>query len=90
MMVEAKVCKFTDLSVKYIGFCQNLHFFFTPVPTSTQDVLAITLVLSILIRGITITLTGDWQSGQLAALSPSIMLPNSLLTEGIIQHISLR
>ena len=36
-----------------------------------------------LIMGITITLTGDWHSGQLAALSP-IMLRNSLLTEGKI------
>ena len=39
-------------------------------------------VLSMLIRGIT-TLTGDWHSGRLAALYPSIMLRNSLLTEGI-------
>ena len=38
-------------------------------------------VLSMLIRGITITLTGDWHSGRLAALSPSIMSRNSLLTE---------
>ena len=42
-----------------------------------------------LIRGITITLTGDWHSGRLAALSPSIMLRNSLLTESKIQHISV-
>ena len=35
-------------------------------------------VLSRLIRGITITLTADWHSGRLAALSPSIMLRNSL------------
>ena len=40
-------------------------------------------VLSMLIRGITITLTGDWHSRRLAALSP-IMLHNSLLTEGKI------
>ena len=45
--------------------------------------------LSMLIRGITITLTGVWHSGQLAALSPHIMLRNSLLTEGKIQHISV-
>ena len=45
--------------------------------------------LSMLIRGITITLTGDWHSGRLAALSPSIMLRNSLLTVGKIQHISV-
>ena len=45
-------------------------------------------VLSMLIRGITITLTGDWHSGQLATLSP-IMLRNSLLTEGKIRHISV-
>ena len=38
-------------------------------------------VLSMLISGITITLTGDWHSGRLAALSP-ILLRNSLLTEG--------
>ena len=46
-------------------------------------------VLSMLIRGITMTLTGDWHSGWLAALSPSIILRNSLLTEGRIQHISV-
>ena len=39
-------------------------------------------------RGITITLTGDWHSGRLAALSP-IMLRNYLLTEGKIRHISV-
>ena len=47
-------------------------------------------VLNMLItwnRGITITLTGDWHSGRLAALSPSIMLRNSLLTEGNIRNI---
>ena len=46
-------------------------------------------VLSKLIRGITITLAGDWDSGRLAALSPSIRLRNSLLTEGKIRHISV-
>ena len=46
-------------------------------------------VLSMLIRGIIITLTGDWHSGRLDALSPSIMLRNSLLTEGKIRHISV-
>ena len=46
-------------------------------------------VLNMLIRGITITLTGDWHSGWLAALSHSIMLRNSLLTEGKIRHISV-
>ena len=45
-------------------------------------------VLSILIRGITITLTGDWLSGRLATLSSSIMLRNSLLTEGKLWHTS--
>ena len=40
-------------------------------------------------RGITITLTGDWHNGRLAALSPSNMLCNSLLTEGKIRHISV-
>ena len=45
-------------------------------------------VLSMLIRGITVTLTCDWHSGRLAALSPSIMLPNSLLTEGKIRFPS--
>ena len=44
-------------------------------------------VLSMLIRGITITLTGDWHSGQLAALFPCIMLRKS--SEGKIQHISV-
>ena len=44
--------------------------------------------LSMLIRGITITLTGDWHSGRQAALSP-IMLRNYLLTEGKIRHISI-
>ena len=43
-------------------------------------------VLSMLIRGITIILTDDWHSGRLTALSPSIMLRNSLLTEGKIRH----
>ena len=43
-------------------------------------------VLIMLIRGITITLTSDWHSGRLAALSPFIMLRNSLLTEGKIRH----
>ena len=43
-------------------------------------------VLSMLIRGYKITLTGDWHSGRLAALSPSVMLRNSLLTEGKIRH----
>ena len=43
-------------------------------------------VLSMLIRGITITLTGDWHSRG-NALSHSIMLRNSLLTEGKIRHI---
>ena len=38
---------------------------------------------------VTITLTGDWHSGRLATLSPSMMLRNSLLTEGKIQHISV-
>ena len=46
-------------------------------------------ILSMLIWGITITLTGDWHSRQLATLSPSIMLHNSLLTEGKIWHISV-
>ena len=46
-------------------------------------------VLSMLIRGITITLTGDWYSGRLAALSHSIMLRNSLLPEDKIPHISV-
>ena len=46
-------------------------------------------VLSMLIRGITIILTGHWHSGRLVALSPSVMLPNSLLTESKIQHISV-
>ena len=48
-------------------------------------------VLSMLIRGITITLTGDWHSGGLATLSPSftIVIRNSLLTEGKILHISV-
>ena len=46
-------------------------------------------VLSMLIRGITITLTGDLHSGRLAALPPSIMLRNSLLTDGKIRHISV-
>ena len=45
-------------------------------------------VLCVLIRGITITLTDDWQSRRLAALSP-IMLRNSLMTEGKIRHISV-
>ena len=41
--------------------------------------------LSKLIRGITITLTLRW----LAALSPCIMLRNSLLTKGKMRHISV-
>ena len=45
-------------------------------------------VLSVLIRGITITLTGDWHSGRRADLSP-IMLRNCLLTDGKIWHISV-
>ena len=47
--------------------------------------------LSMLTRGITMTLTGDWHSGRMAALSTctSVMLHNSLLTEGKIQHISV-
>ena len=67
-----------------------------PGPATTQGIewfsqlagLQWLTVLSMLIRGITITLTGDWHSGRLAALSPSIMLCNSLLTEGKIRHIS--
>ena len=43
-------------------------------------------VLSMLIRGITITLRGAWHSGRLAALSP-IMLRNS--SEGKMQRISV-
>ena len=47
-------------------------------------------VLTMLIRGIAITLTGDWHSGPwLDALSLFIMLRNSLLTEGKILHISV-
>ena len=48
-------------------------------------------VLNMLIRGITITLTGDWYSGRQAALSPAIMLRTckSLLTDGKIRHISV-
>ena len=46
-------------------------------------------VVSMLIRGIAITLRGDWHSGRLAAISPSIMLRNSLLTEGKFRHISV-
>ena len=38
MTLEAKVCNYTGLSVKYIGFCQK-PCNFTPVLTSTQDVL---------------------------------------------------
>ena len=45
MTLEAKVCNYTGLSVKYIGYCLNLQF--TPLPTSTQDVLAITLIIII-------------------------------------------
>ena len=44
MTLGAKVCNYTGFSVKYIGFLPKLALF-TPVPTSTQDVLAITLVL---------------------------------------------
>ena len=40
-------------------------------------------------KGITKTLTGDSHNERLAALSPSIMLRNSLLTEGEIRHISV-
>ena len=40
-------------------------------------------VLIMLIRGMIITLTGDWHSGH------DIMLRNSLLTEGKILHISV-
>ena len=46
MTLEAKVCNYTGLSVKYIGYCLNLQF--TPLPTSTQDVLAITLIIIII------------------------------------------
>ena len=40
-------------------------------------------------NSIILSLTGDWHSGRLAALSPSIMLCNSLLTEGKIRYISV-
>ena len=64
-----------------------------PGPATTQKVqlagLQSLTVLSMLIRGITITLTRDWHGGRLATLSPSITLHTSLLTEGKIWHISV-
>ena len=46
MTLEAKVCNYTGLSVT-LDFAKTCNF--TPVPTSTQDVLAITLPSSMLI-----------------------------------------
>ena len=67
-----------------------------PGPATTQGIewfsqlagLQWLTVFSMLNRGITLTLTGEWHSGRLAALSP-IMLRNSLLTEGKLRHISV-